>query len=325
MSDWHLTTPVAFIIFNRPDTTERVFAEIAKAKPRILLVVADGARANRVGEIEKCAATRAIINKVNWDCKILTNYSDTNLGCKNRVASGLDWIFEQVPEAIILEDDCLPEPSFFRFCEEMLERYRDDERIAMISGDNFQFGRTRGDASYYFSRYNHIWGWASWRRAWKGYDKEIALWPMVRNHEYLSAIIKNKKEIRYWSQIFERTFQGKIDTWDYQWMLHSWIQGRISVMPNVNLISNIGFGADATHTQGVSMYADMKTQELSFPLQHPAAILPHHAADSYTSSYIFNSNALSRTIKTLWMKYQMGVLSIQDFSVLAKQAIRKFQ
>src|SRR5512139_3287315 len=176
MSDWQLKTPVAFIIFNRPDTAERVFAEIAKARPPKLLVVADGPRANRSGEAEKCAATRAIIDRVDWDCEVLTNFSDTNLGCKNRVSSGIDWVFEQVPEAIILEDDCLPHPTFFRFCEELLERYRDDERIGMISGDNFQLGQKRTDASYYFSRYNHIWGWASWRRAWRHYDREASAW-----------------------------------------------------------------------------------------------------------------------------------------------------
>src|SRR6185369_14461868 len=172
MADWALTTPVAFIIFNRPDTTEKVFAEIARARPPKLLVIADGPRAGRAGEADRCAATRAIIDRVDWDCKVLTNYSDVNLGCKNRVASGIDWVFEQVPEAIILEDDCLPDPTFFRFCEELLIRYREDERISQICGANFQFGRKRSNDSYYFSRYNHIWGWASWRRAWQHYDRK---------------------------------------------------------------------------------------------------------------------------------------------------------
>ena len=149
MSDFQLKTPVAFIIFNRPDTTERVFAEIVKAKPPKLLVVGDGPRANREGDAAKVAAARAITKRVDWPCEVLTNFSEVNLGCKVRVSSGLDWVFEQVPEAIILEDDCLPHQTFFRFCEELLERYRDDQRIGMISGDNFQFGHTINDDSYF--------------------------------------------------------------------------------------------------------------------------------------------------------------------------------
>lgn len=297
MSDWKLNTPVAFIIFNRPDTTARVFAEIAKARPAKLLVVADGARKNRVGEAEKCAATRAIINQVDWPCEVLTNYSDVNLGCKNRVSSGLDWVFEQVPEAIILEDDCLPDPSFFRFCEEVLEKYRDDERIAMISGDNFQFGNKRGDASYYFSRYNHIWGWASWRRAWKHYDVNMKLWPSFRDDRYLDCLFADKSVKAHWSDTFDAVYAGKIDTWDYQWAFASWANNMLSIMPNVNLISNIGFGIDATHTQDSSIYADMPVQPLSFPLYHPNLILPHIQADNFTSTGMF-SNSLSKRLIT---------------------------
>jgi hypothetical protein len=164
MIQWHVNTPIAFFIFNRPDTTARVFEAIRQAQPSKLLVVADGPRSTRPGEAEKCAATRAIIDQVDWECEVLTNYSDVNLGCRHRVSSGLDWVFEQVEEAIILEDDCLPHPTFFRFCEELLEWYRHDHRIVAISGDNFQNGHQSGEFSYYFSRYVHIWGWATWRR-----------------------------------------------------------------------------------------------------------------------------------------------------------------
>lgn len=156
MIDWRLTTPVAFLVFNRPDTTIRVFEEIRRARPPKLLVVADGARADRPGEAEKCAQVRAIVEQVDWECGVLKNYADDNMGCKRRISSGLDWVFANVEEAIILEDDCLPHPSFFRFCEELLRRYRDDERVMMISGDNFQFGKKRTDYSYYFSKYPHI-------------------------------------------------------------------------------------------------------------------------------------------------------------------------
>lgn len=287
MSDWHLKTPVAFIIFNRPDTTERVFAEIAKAKPPMLLVVADGPRADRLGEAEKCTATRAVIDRVDWVCEVRTNFSEANLGCKNRVASGIDWVFEEVPEAIILEDDCRPHPTFFRFCEEMLERYRDDERIGMISGDNFQFGQSRTDCSYYFSRYCHIWGWATWRRAWRHYDRNIKKWPEIRAGKWLDAIVKDPFEHRHWDGIFQALYEGKIDTWDYQWVLTCWSQNMLSVMPSVNLISNIGFGAEATHTTKESVYANLPLETMNFPLRHPELMMPNTAADRFTADNMF--------------------------------------
>jgi len=296
MSDWQLNTPVAFIIFNRPDTTARVFAEIAKAKPPKLLIVADGPRQDRVGEAERCAETRAIVKHVDWPCEILINYSDVNLGCKNRVSSGLNWIFEQVPEAIILEDDCLPDPSFFRFCEEMLEKYRDDERIAMISGDNFQFGHKRGDASYYFSRYNHIWGWASWRRAWKSYDVSMKLWPQFRDDKYLDYLFADKAIKTYWHNALEATHSGKIDTWDYQWVFASWANSMISVMPNINLISNIGFGANATHTIADSIFSNMPVESITFPLQHSDGVYVNVKADKFTADHQFSISLARRVI-----------------------------
>jgi hypothetical protein len=289
MSDFKLTTPVAFIIFNRPDTTERVFAEIAKAKPTKLLVVADGARANKAGEAEKVAATRAIIQRVDWECEVLTNFSDNNLGCKSRVSSGIDWVFQQVEEAIILEDDCLPDPTFFRFCQEMLERYSHDQRIGMISGDNFQFGNRRNNDSYYFSKYVHIWGWATWRDRWQGsYDVELRKWPSIRDDGWLLDILGNAEETKTWAKIFESMYQSKMDTWDYQWVFANWVEGRMNVMPNINLISNIGFGADATHTVRDSHLANLPRDKMNFPLQHPVGIFKNLKADTYTFQNCFN-------------------------------------
>jgi hypothetical protein len=299
MPDFQLNTPVAFIIFNRPDTTAAVFAEIARAKPPKLLVIADGARSDRSGEAEKCAATRRIIEGVNWDCEVIVNYSNKNLGCKNRVASGLDWVFEQVPEAIILEDDCLPDPSFFRFCEELLERYREDERISMISGANFQFGRKNSEYDYYFSRYNHIWGWASWRRVWQHYSREARIWPEFRDIGFIESVIKSKDERRFWTKAFQSVYDGKIDTWDYQLVLALWGQGMVSVIPSVNLISNIGFGADATHTTGASMYASIPVKAISFPLRHPEIFLPDTKADSFTAKSMFTSSIIKKAFRRI--------------------------
>jgi len=283
MAGFQLSTPVALLIFNRPDTTERVFREIAKAKPPKLLVVADGPRANRAGEYEKCQHTRAIIQKVDWDCEVITNFSEKNMGCKLRVSSGIDWIFEQVEEAIILEDDCLPEPSFFQFCEEMLERYRHNERVSMISGGNLQFGRQRGRGSYYFSRYTHIWGWASWRRAWQHYDRDIKQWPQFRDEGWIEALFPNRGEQDYWRHSFEMVYDGSLDTWDCSWTFTALLRGMLQVVPNVNLISNIGFGPEATHTHVVGIHANMPTQPMTFPLVHPNFVLQDPDGDRFIS------------------------------------------
>ncbi len=299
MIDFQIKTSIAFIIFNRPDTTRRVFAEIARARPPKLLVIADGPRADHPDDAEKCAAVRAIIDGVNWDCEVLKNYSDVNLGCKRRVSSGLDWVFDTVEEAIILEDDCLPHPTFFRFCEEMLEKYRDDERIFMISGDNIQFGRKRTEYSYYFSRYTHIWGWASWRRAWDNYDVDMKLWPEIRDGGWLKDMLGDKRSIWYWKYIFENVYNGKIDTWDYQWTFACWIQNALTLLPNVNLISNIGFGYEASHTKAKDKFTMMEIESMSFPILHPDYILRDSKADLFSENKMFSMSLMSRVIKRI--------------------------
>ncbi len=299
MSGRPLRTPVAFLIFNRPDTTARVFAEIARARPARLLVVADGARAGRAEEAQACARTRAIIERVDWPCEVETHYSDVNLGCRGRVASGLDWVFERVPEAIILEDDCVPSPSFFPYCEELLARYRDDERIGMISGDNFQRGRRIGDGSYYFSKYTHIWGWASWRRAWRHYDVTASLWPqLLRSGVFERMALPCERDT--WRAAFEGIHAGRIDTWDYQWTLACWCHSMLAVMPQVNLIRNIGFGEHATHTKRVNEYADMPTGTLDWPLLAPALTAADALADAFTAEHMFKGRvSLARRARRL--------------------------
>jgi hypothetical protein len=282
ISSFELKTPVAFLVFNRPDMTIRVFEEIRRARPPKLLVVADGPRADRAGETEKCKAVRAIIDTVDWSCEVLKNYSDVNLGCKIRVSSGLDWVFEQVEEAIILEDDCLPHLTFFRFSEELLERYRDDERVMHISGDNFQFGRKRGYASYYFAWYPHSWGWASWRRAWQYFDVGMKAWPVICRDGWLDRLSLKASETDYWRRIFQLTYDGKINTWDFQWAFACWIQNGLSIIPNLNLVSNIGFGPAATNTLGSSESALLPTEAIAFPLKHPMFMLRDIEADKYT-------------------------------------------
>lgn len=277
-----LQTPVAFIIFNRPDLTSRVFAEIRRAKPRRLLVIADGPRQDRSGEAERCAMTRAIIEQVDWDCEVLRNFSHVNLGCGRRVASGLEWVFEQTTEAIILEDDCVPHPTFFPFCEALLDRYRDDERVMHIGGNGFQFGRTDQSSSYFFSRYFPSWGWASWRRAWRHYDLEIALWPSLRHTDWLREFLDDERLLEYWQLRFDRAHAGVdvVNTWDLQWTFTCWLQNGLAILPYRTLVSNVGFGPEATHTRSASVpLANLPTAPMQFPLKHPPYVFRDREAD----------------------------------------------
>lgn len=291
MHDFQLKTPVAFIIFKRPETTEKVFEAIRKARPKKLLVVADGPRNERLGEAEKCQLTRAIVEKVDWECNVLKNYSENNLGCAKRVSSGLNWVFEQVEEAIILEDDCLPEPTFFRFCEELLERYRYDERVASISGQNIQLGRRRTEYDYYFSRYNHIWGWATWRRAWQNYDFNMKLWPEIGNRNFLYDILGDTQGVKIWTKVFQNMYDSnKYNTWDFQWQFACWIHNSLGILSNVNLISNIGFGAESTHVSSKnSGHANLSTEPIEFPMKHPPFMIRNLEADKFTLKTLFSS------------------------------------
>ena len=284
-----LHTPVAFLIFNRPDLTAQVFEAIRQAKPHKLLVVADGPRFSE--EAEKCEKARAVIQQVDWECEILTNFSNVNLGCKRRVSRGLDWVFSEVEEAIILEDDCLPTPSFFTFCQTLLEYYRHDERIMHISGNNFQFGQSRSEYSYYFSKYNPIWGWASWRRAWKHYDVEMKTWEEFKVSKIINSVHTDTYEQNYWLNIFEEVDKGLIDTWDYQWTYVCWSQGGLCIIPDVNLVSNIGFRSDGTHTTTESYLSNLPKADI-WEIKHPPFVLSHREADAYTFDYRFGGKAM---------------------------------
>ena len=293
-----MKTPVVLIIFNRPDTTAKVFAAIRQARPPKLLVIADAARSDRPGEAEQCAAAKAIIDRVDWECEVLTNYSDVNLRGMLRISTGLDWAFTHVERAIILEDDCLPDPSFFPFCEELLDRYQDDERIMAISGDNFQFGRNPTGYSYYFSRYPHCWGWATWRRAWQHYDIDLKLWPKIRDGNWLQAIFKEPTTVKYWQKIFQAIYDKKITHgWDYRWTFACWIQNGLIILPHVNLVTNIGFGAGASNTtDSTSKNANLPIQAMSFPLEHPPFVLCHFRADDFTQKTHFDKNLFDRAL-----------------------------
>jgi hypothetical protein len=267
------TLPVIFIIFNRPDVTRRVFETIRATRPRQLLVIADGPRANRPGEAEKCAATRAIMDEVDWDCEVLRNFSDNNMGCCLRISSGISWAFELVDKAIILEDDCLPSASFFPYCADLLDRYESDERVMMVSGNNYLFGKSETADSYYFSRYPQCWGWATWRRAWAKYDLDMTHWPEIRDRKLFDQYFPQMVERYYWKAIFQHVYDGNIDSWGYRWVYSIWANSGLSIAPARNLVRNIGFASDATHTIKDSPYSSAGAEELDLPLTHPATLM----------------------------------------------------
>lgn len=291
MSEFKLTTPVAFIIFNRPDNTERVFAEIAKAKPEKLFLISDGPREGNLDDILKVAEVRRIVSKINWPCEVFTNFSIENLGCKLRPKTGIDWVFDYVEEVIILEDDCLPDQSFFVFCQELLDKYRYDQRFSMISGLNLQPNLFDSSASYFFSRYVGTWGWATWRNRWHdSYDIDMIEWPNIKANGWLFRFLDRVVEAKYWTNIFDAVYTGKMKTaWDYQWLFAGWISHRLCIVPSVNLISNIGFGAQSTHTKDIeSKLSNMFTESMTFPLNHPTYIIRNTNFDYKIFDNVYN-------------------------------------
>jgi len=303
MTENKFETPILFIIFNRPDTAEKVFNAIKKIKPKKLFVSADGPRENKPGEKEKCLATRKIIDQVDWECEVYKKYSDVNLGCKLGVSSGIDWFFKNVEQGIILEDDCLPAQSFFKFCEELLEKYKNNDKIMMISGDNFQNGRQRGDGSYYFSKFSHIWGWATWRRAWEHYSVNMEGYPKFKQDKKINAIWSKEYIRKYWLDTFDQAYENKIDTWDYQWAFSIWKMDGLCVIPNYNLISNIGFRDDATHTKSANKLANQKIQSMDI-IKHPFKIEQNKKADNYYSK-IFKKSLFKKILNKINALYNL--------------------
>lgn len=278
------TTPVIILAYNRPEPTRLVLEMIRQIRPTRLLVVADGPNPGRLDDQEKCAKVRQLFDTVDWTCKIERNYADTNMGSRRRVASGLTWAFEQVEEAIILEDDCLPTPDFFQYCADLLEFYRHDTRIMHIGGTNLAPAGRHASSSYFFSRYALSWGWATWARAWSLYDHELEAWPEIRDGNWLGDYLDgDEASIDTWTERCEVVFRGEFDSWATIWMLSCWMNNALATMPKENLIHNIGLGgADATHT-GSAEHAQMvrETGRLEFPLQHPKIMVRDRQSDAF--------------------------------------------
>ena len=267
-----MQTPVVFLVFNRPALTRQVFERIRAARPPKLLVVCDGPRASRPTDEENVRAVRQIIaDGVDWECDVQTNYAASNLGCRERVATGLNWAFEQVDAAIVLEDDCLPDPSFFPYCEQLLTRYREDHRVMHIGGTNLAAPYMKAGPSYWFSHQPAIWGWATWSRAWRHYDLKMTSW--AGHLGTLRGSFANRWEEQFWMPLLERCHAAfdTLDTWDFSWMYTCRSLHGICVLPRKNLVTNIGLETDSTHTFVTSQALRLPSTPLG-TLIHPATM-----------------------------------------------------
>lgn len=278
--EYSVKSPVAVVIFNRYEITKKLFEELKKVKPKELYIIADGPRMDRPEDKEKCEKTRKIFDNIDWECNIHKNFAECNLGCSKRPYTGFNWVFENVNEAIILEDDCIPDISFFRYCDELLEKYRDDERIMMISGNNQLNNWKRGEYSYHFSKFGGIGAWASWKRAWKYFDIEISNW----KDETIKTLLKNKlNNYEFYSRklAYDKLYNNSENTtaWDYQWGFARLMQSGLAISPSCNLICNIGFGPDATHSTTISKVINLKAQNMEFPLKHPSFVIADNEYD----------------------------------------------
>lgn len=291
-----LNTPVLLLIFNRPDTTQKVFEAIREAKPKQLFIAADGPRGGKEGEAEKCETARKIATNVDWDCTVKTLFRNENKGCGHAPAEAITWFFENVEQGIILEDDILPSLSFFTFCEELLEKYKYDNTIVSIGGSNFLSASFSTSDSYIFSDYSGSWGWASWRRAWQGYDYNISSWTDKKNKELLQTKML-PEQFLFLENIFNTVCNKNVpDIWDYQWWYHRLLSGGFGIIPSVNLIKNIGFNENATHTFTVNReIKNAVPEQITFPLIHPAQLV-NKEYDKELSKKYYSLNAPANTI-----------------------------
>jgi hypothetical protein len=304
-----LDTPVLFLIFNRPEITNRAFEEICRARPKRLYIAADGPRSEYPDDMALCEKARQICRQVDWDCEVKTLYQKENLGCQYAVSGAIDWFFDNEVEGIILEDDCLASQSFFQYCSELLDYHRDNKQIMCVSGNNFQQERNVSDDSYYYSRYPHCWGWATWKSAWLSYDPGMDNWEEERNVGIFDQWSDACNEFReYWATAFDAAVTGKVDSWAYRWLYSCWKQQGLSCLPQKNLVKNIGFTEESTHTnQSDIWYSNIEKNELSFPLRHPRLKRRNVKADEFTDINVYG--ILNKEKKLKFMNYFCSVFT----------------
>jgi len=318
-------TPVLFLIFNRPEITKRVFDAIRLARPKQLFIAADGPRNNNESDITRCNQTRQLVlENIDWPCEVTTLLRDENLGCGRGPAEAITWFFEHVEQGIILEDDCLPSASFFLFCEELLEKYKQDERIQSIAGTNQFKNWLSGDSSYFFALQSGIWGWATWRRAWQEYDFYVKKWidPDIQ-HKFKSHFLSYNELETYTAALNKASMMESVSWWDYQWIFSRLTSSRVGIVPKSNLVSNIGFGVDASHTFNTnSILSALPISELDFPLKHPNAIMIDKEFDEKHSNTFYartRKNGLKEFLIKMISKALRTILSTKYFSIIARR------
>ncbi len=315
------STPIVFIIFNRPGLTEEVFEKIREIKPSIFFVIADGPRKKNKNDQVLCKKTREIIEKVDWPCKLLKNYSDNNLGCGPRISSGLDWVFNQVEEAIILEDDCLPSNDFFFFCSDLLDYYKNNEKILNISGfsppvdeiDIYPY-------SYYFSYFVGTWGWATWANKWKKINIEIKEWKNFKKTDWLNSKLENRSMLCYFRDCFNDVEKEIISAWDIQFNFLLLKENLFTAKSSKNLVRNIGFNQkDATHTVFNSKLGGVSIETTQFPLSHPQSIEWNKKIDLAVLKSYYESSKYFSILKRILKKNTFLYTKIKKLIIFFKK------
>ncbi|WP_051524664.1 CDP-glycerol glycerophosphotransferase family protein [Pseudobutyrivibrio sp. MD2005] len=291
MADFKLHTPVVFIIFNRPDCVKDSFESIRAAKPKKLYIVADGPRFDHPDDKKLCKECRDIVSNIDWDCQVKRIYSDVNMGCGRRPATGITEVLKKEEYAIIIEDDCVPSPDFYRFCQEMLFKYKNDDRIFSISGMNF--GLSDKSADYFFTYINCTWGWATWKRVWDKYDYEMSKYPEIVKTDYLYSLFNDRLVANFWYKWFDECYsQSMTSSWDHQFLFASFLEKGLHLYPNKNLVQYMGFNEDATHCNAVDSNSRLATttnkiEKLNFPLVHPIAVQRNESLEKIRVEDIF--------------------------------------
>lgn len=289
--------PVALFVFNRPDLTARVFEVVRAAKPPVLLVASDGPRDDHADDADKCAQVRDIVTDVDWPCDVHYKFEDRNLGCDPAISSAIDWVFSIVDRAVLLEDDCIPDESFFDFCNELLERYADDTRVMQIAGSNLEMPtESFNGSSYAFASFGLVWGWATWRRAWNLYDADLSTWPKFRDDGMLDGLHASWKRRMAMRREYDGVHGDPGRPWDRPWQYTVLTEHGLVAYPERNLVTNDGFRSDATHTSGAGAMAATPRGRLDLPLRHPASVSENPKVEAFLEREILRAEGAAVTL-----------------------------
>jgi hypothetical protein len=294
--------PVLLLIFRRPELVRRMVTALRTVAPPLVYVAADGPRRGRPEEAIACSQARSELDSIDWNCKVVKLFRDANLGVRDAVSEAISWFFSHEESGIILEDDCLPSPEFFTFAGQLLDLYHDDRRVLQISGASFQPQRRSDSDDYFFSRYNHVWGWATWRRAWKLYR------PQMEGVDHFLQVAKrtqfwdSQREQKYWTRIFLDTRDNRVQSWAYRWKFTLWAEGGLCIYPEANMIANVGFGGGATNTRDSdSLKGNRRWETRTGPLRLPQFAIRDRVADRWTFEHLYWGDPWTRTVQR-WRK-----------------------